>query len=169
MSSHLQPLPAAPGPAASASGRFSRRVTLEDAVGVGHGPRHEQTALLTRAFETQNDVRERYYGSWVGVAVALVGDDERATIEFACAPDVELDQDVEELLFRAYSLYRKVHLTLETGRDRALLLHMIYGVIAGLLKELDRTAAAGLAECRRITYLEQACARAERYFWRASQ
>jgi len=144
-------------------------VALEDVVGVGHGPRQEQIALLTRAFENQYEVRERYYGSWVAVAVALVAKDGRDTLEFACAPDVELDQNVEELLFRAYSLYRQVHLTLETGRDRALLLHMVYGVISGLFKELDRAAATGQTECARITYLEQACARAERYFGRASQ
>ena len=66
---------------------------------------------------------ERYYGSWVAVAVALVRDTtdaRREKIEFACAPDVELEQDVEELLFRAYSLYRQVHLTFVSGRDRAL-------------------------------------------------
>src|SRR3954452_11044308 len=163
----LHPLPPLPDDAPSASGRFSRRGALEDVVGVGHGPRQEQIALLTRAFENQYEVRERYYGSWVAVAVALVAKDGRDTLEFACAPDVELDQNVEELLFRAYSLYRQVHLTLETGRERALLLHMVYGVISGSFKELDRAAATGQTECARITYLEQACARAERYFGRA--
>src|SRR5690349_3038481 len=131
MSTRLQPLPT-PQDTTETSGRFTRRVTLEDAIGVGHGPRQEQTALLTRAFETQNEVVEHYYGAWVPVAVALIRVDGREKIEFAAAPDVELDQHVEELLFRAYGLYRQVHLTFEVGRDRALLLHMLYGVIAGL-------------------------------------
>ena len=58
-------------------------------------------------------------------------DPRRERLEFACAPDVQLDQHVEELLFRAYSLYRQVDLTFEAGRDRALCLQMVYGVIAG--------------------------------------
>src|SRR6188472_3380303 len=109
MSVHLQPVSAPPR---SEGGRFTRRVTLEDAIGVGHGPRHEQTALLTRAFETQHDVLEHYYGSWVAVAVALVREDGLEKIELAVAPDVGIDQKVEELLFGAYSLYRQVHLTM---------------------------------------------------------
>src|SRR5215218_356844 len=138
MSVRLQPVSAPPRPE---GGRFTRRVTLEDAIGVGHGPRHEQTALLVRAFENQNEVLEHYYGSWVSVAVALIRVDGREKLEFAAAPDVQLQQSVEELLFRAYALYRQVHLTFDLGRDRSLLLHMIYGVIAGLFKELDRAAA----------------------------
>ena len=52
-----------------------------------------------------------------------------------------MKQDVEELLlFRAYSLSRQVHLTFESGRDRSLCLQMVYGVIAGVFKELDRAA-----------------------------
>src|SRR6478735_3781877 len=169
MSSRLQSLPSHPAVDDSAPGRFTRRVTLEDALGVGKGPRNEQTALLTRAFETQHEVIERYYGSWVAVAVALVKEDGGETLEFACAPDVKMEQGVEELLFRAYSLYRQVQLTLEAGRDRSLLIHMTYGVIAGIFKELDRAAALKQAECSRIAYLETACVRAERYFSRASQ
>jgi hypothetical protein len=168
MSSRLQSLPSSQDPTEKA-GRFARRVTLEDAIGVGHGPRQEQTALLTRAFENQNEVLEHYYGAWVPVAVALIRSGDREKIEFAAAPDVELDQNVEELLFRAYGLYRQVHLTFEVGRDRALLLHMIYGVIAGLFKELDRTAATKQAGCARIAYIEQALDRADGYFRRASQ
>ena len=79
-----------------------------------------------------------------------------------------MDQNVEELLFRAYRLCRQVHLTFVTGRDRALFLHMIYGVIAGLFKELDRAAALGHAGLRADRYLEAACGRAERYFKRAA-
>ena len=48
---------------------------------------------------------ERYYGSAVDVAVALVRDttDSRPRrLEVVCAPDVHLEQEVEELLFRAY-------------------------------------------------------------------
>ena len=60
-------------------------------MGVGRGPRNEQTALLTRAFETQHDVIERYYGSWVAVAAALVREDGREKLEFASAPDVKMD------------------------------------------------------------------------------
>jgi hypothetical protein len=162
MSSLLQPVP-------TASERFVRAVTLDDALGVSQGPRHEQTALLTRAFEAQHEVLEHYYGSWVAVAVALVREDGRERIELAVAPDVELEQNVEELLFRAYSFYRQVDLTLTTGRDRALLVHMAYGVIAGIFKELDRAAALKTTECTRMAYLEEACGRAERYFSRAAQ
>jgi hypothetical protein len=168
MSSRLQPLPAE-GLSQSATGRFTRRVTLEDAIGVGRGPRHEQTALLARAFENQHEVLERYYGSWAPVAVALIVVDGREKLEFAAAPDVEMQQEVEELLFRAYGLWRQVHLTFVAGRDRALLAHMIYGVIAGLFKELDRAAAVGQADCARIAYLQEAHGRAERYFGRAAQ
>jgi hypothetical protein len=166
MSPRLESVPSIP---AAPTGRFTRRVTLEDALGVDHGPLHAQTVALTQAFETQHEVHEHYYGSWVAVAVALVCDDGRDEIEFAIAPDVKLEQNVEELLFRAYSLYRQVHLTIETGRDRALLIHMAYGVIAGICKELDRAAAVKVTECARMTYLEEACGRAERYFARASQ
>ena len=64
---------------------------------------------------------ERYYGSWARRRVALVRvDGQGRKLEFAAAPDVEMKQDVEELLFRAYSLWRQVHLTFVTGRDRAL-------------------------------------------------
>src|SRR4051812_42740821 len=153
--------------------RFPRTVTLEDAIGVGSGPQTERTALLVRAFETQNDVIERYYGSWIAVAVAFVDERGRERLELAVAPDVRLEQDVEELLFRAYSLYRQVDLTFETGRDRALCLRMLYGVIAGLFKELDRNAATHAqgqpVESTRIEYLDAALDRAEGYFRRAAQ
>jgi hypothetical protein len=170
MSAVLQPLPSPTPPA-------PRRVSLEDAIGVGSGPQAERTTLLVRAFETQNEVVERYYGSWVAVAVAIVRDEadpRRETLEVACAPDVHLEQSVEELLFRAYSLYRQVHVTFEAGRDRALCVHMVYGVIAGLFKELDRAAATSgdgdrPVECSRIEYLVTACDRAEGYFRRAAQ
>lgn len=159
-----------------ATRRFRRRVSLADAIGVGSGPRAEETALLVRAYETQHEVLESYYGTWIGVAVALVRDpkhEQRERLEFACAPDVHLEQTVEELLFRAYTLYRQVDLTFEFGRDRALCLQMVYGVIAGLFKELDRAAATHKedqpVECARIGYLESACARAEGYFRRAAQ
>jgi len=156
-------------------GRFAR-VTLEDAIGVSRGPRAEQTALRVRAFENQHDVLERYFGTHVAVGVALLRDPlrpERDVIRFAAAPDVQLEQSVEELLFRAATLYSQVHLTFEDGRDRALCLHMVYGVIAGLFKELDRAAAAPgehvHLECTGYTYLEKACTRAEMYFRRAAQ
>jgi hypothetical protein len=153
--------------------RFRRTVTLEDAIGVGSGPQTERTAMLVRAFETQNDVLERYYGSWIAVAVALVEDRGRERLEFSAAPDVHLEQDVEELLFRAISLYRQVDLTFVTGRDRALCLRMLYGVISGLFKELDRNAATqaegAVVECARIEYLESALDRADGYFHRAAQ
>src|SRR3954451_18537490 len=90
----------------SESPRLTRRVTLEDSIGVGHGPRHEHTALLARAFENQHEVLERYYGSWAPAAAARTRDDGRERLEFAAAPDVEMPQAAEELLFRAYSLYR---------------------------------------------------------------
>ena len=153
--------------------RFRRTVTLEDAIGVGSGPHAERTALLVRAFETQNDVLERYYGSWIAVAVALVNDRGRERLEVSAAPDVDLEQDAEELLFRAYALYRQVDLTFATGRDRALCLRMLYGVISGLFKELDRNAAnqaeGAHVECARIEYLTSALDRAEGYFRRAAQ
>jgi len=146
-----------------------RRVTLAEAIGLGNGPRAEKTALLVRAFETQHEVLEAYYGSWIAVAVALVEDHGRERLELACAPDVHLEQGVEELLFKAYSLYRQVDLTFESGRDRALCLQMVYGVISGLFKELDRAAATGHADAARTEYLQLACERAEAYFRRAAQ
>jgi hypothetical protein len=86
---------------------------------------------------------------------------------------VELEQSVEELLFRAATLYAQVHLTFEQGRDRALCLHMVYGIISGLFKELDRAAATDgehvHVECTGYAYLEKACNRAELYFMRAAQ
>jgi len=152
---------------------FRRTVTLEDAIGVGSGPQAERTAMLVRAFETQHDVLERYYGSWIAVAIALVDQRGRERIELAVAPDVRLEQSVEETLFRAYALYRQVDLTFETGRDRALCLRMLYGVIAGMFKELDRNAATHAAgapvESARVDYLEAALDRAEGYFRRAAQ
>ena len=153
----------------------ARRVSLEDAMGLGNGPRAQQTALLVRAFETQNEILERYYGQWIEVAVALVRDPDdprREKLELVCGPGVDLDEHVEELLFRAYTLYRQVHLTFEAGRDRSLCLHMVYGVIAGLLKELDRTAALErdhAVHASHVAYLEAACVRAEGYFRRAAQ
>jgi hypothetical protein len=150
--------------------RFRRTVTLEDAIGVSSGPQTERTAMLVRAFETQNDVLERYYGGWIAVAVALVNDRGRERLEISAAPDVHLEQDVEELLFRAISLYRQVDLTFVTGRDRALCLRMLYGVISGLFKELDRNAANHAdGEVTRIAYLTAALDRAEGYFRRAAQ
>ena len=153
--------------------RSARNVTLADAIGVGGGPRSGRTALLVRAFETQHDVLEAYYGSAIPVAVALVrdrADPRRTRVEFECGPDVQLDQNVEELLFRAYSLSRQIHHTFPSGRDRALCLQLVYGIIAGLFKEVDRAAAGpGTAATSRIGYLETACDRAEKYFARAAQ
>src|SRR3954453_18926011 len=153
--------------------RFPRPVTLEDAIGVGSGPQTERTAILVRAFETQNDVLERYYGSWIAVAVALVDDRGRERLEISAAPDVHLEQNVEELLFLAISLYRQVDLTFEAGRHRPLCLRMLYGVISGLFKELDRNAATraegAAVECARIEYLAAALDRADGYFRRAAQ
>jgi hypothetical protein len=148
-----------------------RTVTLEDAIGAGSGPLTERTAMRVRAFENHNDVLERYYGSWIAVAVALVDDRGRERLEISAAPDVQLEQSVEELLFRAISLYRQVDLTFVAGRDRALCLRMLYGVISGLFKELDRNAAAQVAsaECAHIEYLDTALDRAEGYFRRAAQ
>src|SRR3954471_199154 len=94
----------------------TRAVSLEEAIGLG--ARDERTALLRRAFETQHDVREHYYGSRLGVAIALVRDPDdprREKLEVVCAPDVALEQCVEELLFRAGALYGQVHLTFESG------------------------------------------------------
>ncbi|HEX6021593.1 MAG TPA: hypothetical protein VFZ00_06320 [Solirubrobacter sp.] len=122
--------------------------------------------------QPRREVLERYEGKAVDVAVALVRDPanpDRAKLEVHCPPDVRLAQDVEELLFRALALTRQVQLTLGTGQDRALCLNMIYGVIAGLFVEVDRAAVRGDVDCARITYLETACDRAERYFQRASQ
>jgi hypothetical protein len=150
-----------------------RPVSLEDVFGVATGPQSERAARLVQAFETEHEVLERYYGSWIAVAVALVREGGRERLEIACAPDVHLEQNVEELLFRAYALYRQVDLTFDAGRDRALCLRMLYGVIAGLFKELDRNAAThkdGQAvECARVEYLDAALDRADGYFRRAAQ
>jgi hypothetical protein len=123
-------------------------------------------------FKSRREIVERYEGKAVDVAVALVrdpSDRDRATLEVVCPPEVRLGQNVEELLFRALALYRQVHLTLEAGRDRALCLNMIYGVVAGLFVEVDRASVRGDVDCARISYLEAACDRAEGYFKRASQ
>jgi hypothetical protein len=153
--------------------RFGRPVSLEDAFGVATGPQTERTAHLVQAFETEHEVLERSYGSWIAVAIALVREDGRERLEIACAPDVHLEQNVEELLFRAYALYRQVDLTFDSGRDRALCLRMVYGVIAGLFKELDRNAATHKdgepMECARVEYLSAALDRADGYFRRAAQ
>jgi len=136
----------------------TRTVSLEEAIGLA--TRDERTALLRRNFETQHEVYEHYYGSRIAVAVALVRDPvnpERAKLEVVCAPDVELEQSLEELLFRACALYRQVHLTFEDGRDRAICLQMLYGVIAGLFKELDRGAATQQPQTAGIAYLVEAC------------
>src|SRR4051812_32844036 len=87
--------------------RFRRPVTLENAISAGRGPQTHRTSTLVRAFAIQNDVLERYYGSWIAVAVALVDDRGRERLEISAAPDVPLEQNVEELLFRAISLYRQ--------------------------------------------------------------
>src|SRR3954451_13257356 len=114
--------------------RFGRLVSLQDARGVATGPQTERTAQLVQAFEDEHEVLERSYGSWIAVAVALVREDGRERLRIACAPDVRLEQNAEELRFRASALYRQVALTFEAGRDRALCLRMVYGVIAGLFK-----------------------------------
>jgi hypothetical protein len=147
----------------------TRAVSLEEAIGLG--TRDERTALLRRAFETQHDVREHYYGSRLAVAVALVkdpADPRRERLEVVCAPEVRLEQEIEELLFRAAALAGQVHLTFETGRDRAICLQMVYAVIAGIFKELDRAAATDGAATG-LAYLEKACERADTYFRRAAQ
>ena len=147
----------------------TRGVSLEEAIGLGS--RDERTALLRRAFETQHEVREHYYGSRIAVAVALVqdpADPRRERLEVVCAPEVHLEQGIEELLFRAATLAGQVHLTFETGRDRAICLQLVYGVIAGAFKELDR-AAATETTATGIAYLEKAYERAETYFRRAAQ
>jgi hypothetical protein len=147
----------------------TRAVSLEEAIGLG--TRDERTSLLRRAFETQHDVREHYYGSRIAAAVAIVKDPaepDRDRLQVVCAPEVHLEQDTEELLFRAATLAGQVHLTFETGRDRAICLQMTYGVIAGIFKELDR-AAATETPATGLAYLEKACERAETYFRRAAQ
>jgi hypothetical protein len=149
-----------------------RRPPLE----AGAGPCAARTALLAREFEDDHEVLERYYGSWIAVAVARVRDKpdrRREKLELVCAPDVRLEQSVEELLFRARTLYRQVDLTFAKGRDRALCLQMVYGLIAALFEELDRDAATRADDapigCARIDYLKEACGRVEGYFRRAAQ
>ncbi|RKQ90288.1 hypothetical protein C8N24_0088 [Solirubrobacter pauli] len=119
----------------------------------------------------QHKLLESYCGSRLPVAIALYEhqQERRVRLEFVCGPEVELAQDVEELLFRAYTLSRQIHLTFESGRDRALCLQMTYGVIAGIFRELDRAAVTGRESCTRMKYLENACKRTEAYFARASQ
>ena len=145
-------------------------VSLEEAIGLG--AQDERTARLRRDFESQHKVLEHYYGSRIAAAVALVQDPcnpAREKLEVVCAPDVELEQNVEELLFRAATLYGQVHLTFEQGRDRAICIHMVYGVVAGIFKELDRAAATHESERAGFAYLEKALERAETYFRRAAQ
>jgi hypothetical protein len=147
----------------------SRAVSLEEAIGLA--TRDERTALLRRAFETQHEVREHYYGSHLAVAVALVKDPAnpgRDRLDVVCGPEVRLEQGIEELLFRAAALKGQVHLTFATGRDRAICLQMVYAVIAGIFKELDRAAATDTAATG-LAYLEKACERADTYFRRAAQ
>lgn len=130
-----------------------------------------RTSLEQRLGLGTHKLLESYNGTRLPVAIALYEHEEerRVRLEFACGPEVKLAQDVEELLFRVYTLSRQVHLTFETGRDRALCLQMVYGVIAGIFKEVDRSAMTGKESCTRMQYLETACTRAEAYFARASQ
>ena len=124
-------------------------------------------ALEPRFARRESNVIERYEGTCIDVSILLYRSEEerRDRLTFTAGPRVRMKQDVEELLFRAYSLSRQVHLTFESGRDRSLCLQMVYGVIAGIFKELDRAEAMRVAG----KYLEQACARAESYFRRAAQ
>jgi hypothetical protein len=123
-----------------------------------------------------HDVIERYEGTCIDVSVVLYRDqrEERDRLQFTAAPHIPMPQDVEELLFRAQTLSRQVHVTFSSGRDRSLCLQMVYGVIAGIFRELDREAALRAAgdeggNCLRVKYLETACKRAEAYFTRAAQ
>src|SRR3954452_25214859 len=100
MTSRMQPVPATDADPEAAGKRF-RRVSLEEAMGTATGPRAERTALRLRAFETQHEVLEHFYGGRVGVAVALIQAGERERLEWVCGPDAQPDQRVEELLFRA--------------------------------------------------------------------
>jgi hypothetical protein len=133
-------------------------------------------ALEPRFARRENNVIERYEGTCIDVSILLYRneDERRDRLTFTAGPRVRMKQDVEELLFRAYSLSRQVHLTFESGRDRSLCLQMVYGVISGIFKELDRAEATRVSgeersECTQVKYLEQACARAESYFRRAAQ
>ena len=133
-------------------------------------------ALEPRRARRESNVIERYEGTCIDVSIVLYRSEQerRDRLTFTAGPRVRMKQDVEELLFRAYSLSRQVHLTFESGRDRSLCLQMVYGVIAGVFKELDRAEAMSAAgetrsECTQLKYLEQACARAESYFRRAAQ
>ena len=148
---HLE-LDAEPSP-----GRFARRVRSRTRSGVGTGPRARADGPARAGVRDPARGARALLRQLVAVAVALVRDPanpRRERLEFACAPDVHLEQGVEELLFHAYTLYRQVDLTFEAGRDRALCLQMVYGVIAGLFKELDRAAATQRGdrpvECARV-------------------
>ena len=120
---------------------------------------------------------ERYEGTCIDVSILLYRNEEerRDRLTFTAGPRVRMKQHVEELLFRAYSLSRQVHLTFESGRDRALCLQMVYGVIAGIFKELDRAAATRDAgeerpsSARSSSTSSRPCERAEGYFRRAAQ
>jgi hypothetical protein len=153
------------------------RLTLSRLVETARRPLDVRPEAKAR-YEAQHDVVDCYYGGWIEVAVALIRDPHgvaRDRIEVACAPDVNLDQDAEELLLRTCALYHQVDLTFEAGRDRALGVQMLYGVVAGLFKDLDRTAATrddrcdAAIDCREIAYLEEAYACAEGYVHRAAQ
>jgi hypothetical protein len=124
----------------------------------------------------QHSVIERYEGTTIDVSIVLYRDEreQRDRLQFTAAPHVRMAQDVEELLFRAQTLSRQIHVTFTSGRDRTLCLQMVYGVIAGIFRELDREATLRAAgdkgdKCVRMKYLETACERAEDYFARASQ
>ena len=104
-------------------------------------------ALEPRFARRESNVIERYEGTCIDVSILLYRneDERRDRLTFTAGPRVRMKQDVEELLFRAYSLSRQVHLTFESGRDRSLCLQMVYGVIAGIFKELDRAEATRAA------------------------
>ena len=101
-------------------------------------------ALEPRFARRETNVIERYEGTCIDVSIVLYRNEQerRDRLTFTAGPRVRMKQDVEELLFRAYSLSRQVHLTFESGRDRSLCLQMVYGVIAGVFKELDRAELA---------------------------
>jgi hypothetical protein len=122
----------------------------------------------------REDVIEHYEGTCIDVSVVLYRDERegRDRLQFSAAPHIRMPQDMEELLFRAQTLSRQIHVTFSSGRDRTLCLQMVYGVIAGIFRELDRDAAQRAGDdgkCIRMDYLATACERAEDYFTRASQ
>lgn len=159
--------------ATAAFGRFNKTFSERER----HAYRERYPKLLEKFEERHGDLSQAYYGRHLEFAAGLTTPKDEGqgdTIHLECGADVRLDRGAEELLFKCCALSRHAYLTL-SSRDRKICMEMIFGVISGLLKSLDRAAGskgaseAGETSCREIRYLEQEHKRAHDYYERSAQ